>query len=83
MRNITNEQDVTLEVLGKICAVLHANLGDIAQFVELLLAISCPLWHTLVGGDSIEGNKLPPSGTDPFEHRLACRSAQQALSEHY
>ena len=35
MRNITNEQDVTLEVLGKICAVLHANLGDIAQFVEL------------------------------------------------
>lgn len=31
----TNEQNVSLEVLGKICAALHVNLGDIAQFVEL------------------------------------------------
>ena len=35
MRNMTNEQNVSLEVLGKICAALHVNLGDIAQFVEL------------------------------------------------
>jgi len=32
---MTNEQNVSLEVLGKICAALHVNLGDIAQFVEL------------------------------------------------
>lgn len=32
---LTNEQNVSLEVLGKICAALHVNLGDIAQFVEL------------------------------------------------
>lgn len=30
MRNMTNEQNVSLEVLGKICAALHVNLGDIA-----------------------------------------------------
>lgn len=31
----TNEHNVSLEVLGKICAALHVNLGDIARSVEL------------------------------------------------
>ena len=35
MRNMTQGQNVSLEVLGRICAALHADLGDIAQFVEV------------------------------------------------
>ena len=35
LRNMTAGQNVSLEVLGKICTALHVNLGDIAQFVEV------------------------------------------------
>ena len=35
IRVMTRGGNVSLEVLGKICAALHADLGDIAQFVEV------------------------------------------------
>ena len=35
LRNMTAGQNVSLDVLGKVCAALHVNLGDIAQFVEV------------------------------------------------
>lgn len=35
IRNMTRDQNVSLDVLGRICATLHVNLGDIAEFVEV------------------------------------------------
>ena len=35
IRNMTAGQNVSLEVLGKVCGALHVDLGDIAQFVEI------------------------------------------------
>ena len=35
LRNMTRDQNVSLDVLGRICAALHVNLGDIAEFVEV------------------------------------------------
>ena len=35
IRNMTAGQNVSLEVLGRICEALHVNLGDIAHFVEV------------------------------------------------
>ena len=35
LRNMTHDQNVSLDVLGRICAALHVNLGDIAEFVEV------------------------------------------------
>lgn len=35
LRNMTRDQNVSLDVLSKICAALHVNLGDIAEFVEV------------------------------------------------
>ena len=35
IRVMTRGGNVSLEVLGKVCAALHADLGDIAQFVEV------------------------------------------------
>ena len=35
IRNMTRDQNVSLDVLGRICAALHVNLGDIAEFVEV------------------------------------------------
>ena len=35
LRNMTRDQNVSLEVLARICTALHVNLGDIAEFVEV------------------------------------------------
>ena len=35
IRNMTAGQNVSLDVLGRICEALHVDLGDIAQFVRL------------------------------------------------
>jgi len=35
IRNMTRDQNVCLDVLARICAALHVNLGDIAEFVEV------------------------------------------------
>jgi len=35
IRNMSAGQNVSLDVLGKVCAALHVDLGDIAQFVEV------------------------------------------------
>ena len=35
MRNMIRGENVNLAMLGKICAALHVNLGDIAEFVEV------------------------------------------------
>jgi len=35
IRNMTRDQNVSLDVLARICAALHVNLGDIAEFVEV------------------------------------------------
>ena len=35
IRVMTRGGNVSLEVLGKICAALHTDIGDIAQFVEV------------------------------------------------
>ena len=34
VRNMVAGQNVSLDVLGKICGALHVDLGDIAQFVR-------------------------------------------------
>lgn len=33
IRNMTRGENVSLTMLAKICAALHVNLGDIAEFV--------------------------------------------------
>ena len=35
VRNMVAGQNVSLDVLGKICGALHVDLGDIAQFVRV------------------------------------------------
>ena len=35
IRNMTAGQNVSLDVLGRICEALHVDLGDIAQFTRL------------------------------------------------
>lgn len=35
LRNMTRGQNVSLDILGRICESLHVDLGDIAQFVEV------------------------------------------------
>ena len=35
LRNMTAGQNVSLDVLCRICEALHVNLGDIAEFVSL------------------------------------------------
>jgi DNA-binding Xre family transcriptional regulator len=35
IRVMTRGGNVSLEVLGKICAALHVDIGDVAQFVEV------------------------------------------------
>lgn len=35
LRNMTRDQNVSLDVLGRICTALHVNLGDIAEFVDV------------------------------------------------
>ncbi len=34
IRVMARGENVSLDVLGKICAALHVNLGNIARFVE-------------------------------------------------
>ena len=35
LRNMTRNQNVSLEVLARICTALHVNLGDIGEFVDV------------------------------------------------
>ena len=35
LRNMTAGQNVSLDVLCRVCEALHVNLGDIAEFVSL------------------------------------------------
>lgn len=35
VRVMTRGGNVSLEVLGKICAALHVDIGDVIQFVEV------------------------------------------------
>ena len=33
MTKLTRDEEVTLETLGKICAILNVNIGDIVDFL--------------------------------------------------
>ena len=69
MTKLRRDEEVSLTILSKICKTLHADFGDIVEYVP-----DAEIWdlynenRELLGKDHIRGEQLPIDGSVSYTH---------------